>query len=71
MLEQARSLAQNGVRRWLRFGHGRELTAADVKVARKYIAGYWAKLERYHPKDTGSVLGLPKPYLVPAYEDGH
>jgi alpha,alpha-trehalase len=49
----------------------RDLTATDVAVARDYIAGYWHKLQRFHPKDDESLLGLPKPYLVPAYEEGH
>jgi alpha,alpha-trehalase len=47
-----------------------DLTAADVLEARQYIAGYWKHLERFHPKDDGSALGMPKPYLVPAYEEG-
>jgi alpha,alpha-trehalase len=48
-----------------------ELTTEDVKQARKYIADYWQKLERFHPKDDETLLGLPRPYLVPAYEEGH
>ncbi|HLB66215.1 MAG TPA: trehalase family glycosidase [Candidatus Saccharimonadales bacterium] len=48
-----------------------ELTAADVMAARKYIKEYWPKLKRYHPKDDETLLGLPKPYLVPAYEMDH
>lgn len=47
------------------------LTAEEVRVARDYIAAYWPKLERFHPKDDESLVGLPKPYLVPAYEEGH
>jgi alpha,alpha-trehalase len=47
-----------------------ELKAADVHKARTYIAEYWTHLERFHPKDDGSALGMPKPYLVPAYEEG-
>ncbi|MBI1857145.1 alpha,alpha-trehalase [Candidatus Saccharibacteria bacterium] len=47
------------------------LTADDTKVARDYIAAYWSRLERFHPKDDESQLGLPKPYLVPAFEEGH
>lgn len=43
------------------------LTAGDVQEAREYIAHYWTKVERYHPKDDESLLGLPKPYLVPSY----
>jgi alpha,alpha-trehalase len=47
------------------------LTAEDVKPAREYIANYWPKLTRYNPKDTDSLIGLPKPYLVPSFEPGH
>lgn len=47
------------------------LTAEEVRVARDYIAAYWPKLERFHPKDDEHQLGLPKPYLVPAFEEGH
>jgi len=49
----------------------RDLTSADVAAARDYIGAYWHKLQRFHPKDDESLLGLPKPYLVPAYEEGH
>src|SRR3978361_1565323 len=49
----------------------RDLTAEDVAAARKYIESYWPKLTRFHPKDDESLLGLPKPYIVPAYEEGH
>lgn len=56
----------------LLFGHKDiYLTAEDVKPARSYIAGYWKNLERFHPKDDETLLGLPRPYLVPAYEEGH
>lgn len=48
-----------------------ELSAEDVTTARKYIKDYWSKLTRFHPKDDDSLLGLPHPYLVPAYEQGH
>jgi alpha,alpha-trehalase len=48
-----------------------ELNSDDVKAAREYIAAYWPKLTRFHPKDDESLLGLPNPYLVPAYEEGH
>ncbi len=55
-----------------RFWPGRvSLSAQDVAPAREYIAKYWDKLKRFHPKDDESLLGLPKPYLVPAYEEGH
>src|SRR3989338_9610736 len=48
-----------------------ELTAEDVNDARHFIAQYWPKLTRFHPKDNDSLIGLPKPYLVPAHERGH
>jgi len=47
------------------------LNAQDVQVARRYISVYWEKLKRYHPKDDETLIGLPNPYLVPAYEEGH
>lgn len=55
----------------LPFGVSRPLTAQDVQPAREYIAGYWPKLTRFNPKDKDSLIGLPAPYLVPAYEEGH
>lgn len=53
------------------FTRSEELTVDDVAAAREYISQYWEKLERYNPKDDESIIGLPKPYLVPAYEEGH
>jgi alpha,alpha-trehalase len=41
----------------------------DVQVARDYIREFWPRLERFHPKDDESLLGLPKPYLVPSYDE--
>ncbi|PIZ62109.1 alpha,alpha-trehalase [Candidatus Saccharibacteria bacterium CG_4_10_14_0_2_um_filter_52_9] len=49
------------------FRPDKELDSEDVRDARDYIANYWAKVERFHPKDDESLLGLPKPYLVPSY----
>jgi alpha,alpha-trehalase len=43
----------------------------DVQDARHYIAEYWSKLERSHPKDDETLIGLPHKYLVPAFEEGH
>jgi alpha,alpha-trehalase len=51
----------------LSFRPDKELTPDDVKAARQYIDEYWVKTERFHPKDDESLLGLPKPYLVPSY----
>ncbi len=49
----------------------RDLKPDDVAQARAYIAAYWTKLERYHPKDDETLIGVPKPYLVPSYAEGH
>jgi alpha,alpha-trehalase len=46
-----------------------ELSSADVQVARDYIREFWPRLERFHPKDDESLLGLPKPYLVPSFDE--
>jgi alpha,alpha-trehalase len=51
------------------FRPDRELTGEDVGSAREYIADYWTKLERFHPKDDESLLGIPKPYLVPSFTE--
>ncbi|MEJ0072621.1 MAG: trehalase family glycosidase [Candidatus Saccharibacteria bacterium] len=48
--------------------HG-ELRPEDVQVARDYIREFWTRLERFHPKDDESLLGLPKPYLVPSFDE--
>lgn len=48
-----------------------DLTADDTREARDYIANYWPHLERFHPNDEGSLIGVPKPYLVPSYAEGH
>jgi alpha,alpha-trehalase len=70
MLDKAKQFANQGPIRFFPFGKSKDLTAEDVKIARDYIRAYWPKLERYHPKDDGSVLGLPKPYLIPSSEEG-
>lgn len=49
------------------FKPGADLKPDDVREARDYIAQYWTKVERLHPKDDESLLGLPKPYLVPSF----
>src|SRR6266567_1134898 len=53
------------------YHQSKDLTAEDVQAARDYIAAYWKKLERFHPKDDGVLIGVPKPYLVPSYAEGH
>lgn len=51
----------------LSFRPDKELMPDDVREARDYVAAYWTKVQRFHPKDDESLLGLPKPYLVPSY----
>lgn len=53
------------------FRKNNDLKPEDVVAARAYIKNYWKKLERFHPKDDESLLGLPNKYLVPAFEKGH
>ena len=46
-----------------------DLVVDDVAEARKFIAAYWPSVTRFHPKDDESLLGLPKPYLVPSFSE--
>lgn len=55
--------------RWLMIPKLAPLTPQDVQPARDYIAAYWQKLTRFHPDDDESLLGMPKPYLVPSYDE--
>src|SRR3982751_507554 len=71
MLHKAKKIALDSKAKLLSFKKAKEPTAEDVKIARDYIAAYWPKLERYNPEDSGSLIGLPKPYLVPSYAEGH
>ncbi|HWB39373.1 MAG TPA: trehalase family glycosidase [Candidatus Saccharimonadales bacterium] len=64
--EDARAFIGQKLR--LSFRQGKDLTAADVQAARKYIDDYWPHIQRNHPKDDESLLGLPHPYLVPSYQ---
>lgn len=47
---------------------GKQISADDVKQTREYVKHFWVNLERYHPNDEGTLLGLPNPYLVPAHD---
>lgn len=73
MLHRAKNIAtRTGLKtRLFSFRGSKDLTAEDVKIARDYIAAYWPKLERYHPKDDESLIGVPKPFLVPSFQEGH
>jgi alpha,alpha-trehalase len=67
-LDKAKKLATK-TQAFLSFRPDKELTPEDVKAARSYIDEHWKKLERFHPKDDESLLGVPKPYLVPSYDE--
>lgn len=41
-----------------------EARAVDEALA--YIADYWETLKREHIEDSGTIIGLPNPYIVPA-----
>ncbi|HEX5744454.1 MAG TPA: trehalase family glycosidase, partial [Candidatus Saccharimonadales bacterium] len=64
-LNKAKSLVGRRLPQVLR--PGTDLTTEDVLDARGYVAQYWTKVERFHPEDDESLLGLPKPYLVPSF----
>ena len=71
MLDRAAKSIKRTIRRLSPLGTHFELQQSDVKPALDYINAYWHKLERFHPKDDESLVGLPKPFLVPSYEAGH
>lgn len=41
-----------------------------LKRALDYIDEHWSRLERHNKEDTGTLVGLPYPYIVPAAEEG-
>lgn len=47
------------------------ISKEEVADARTYIAEYWQRLVRENTTDRDSLLGIPKPYMVPASEPGH
>lgn len=71
MLEDTTQKFKKTIRKLVPATRRYELSREDVRPALDYISAYWHKLERYHPKDDESLLGLPNKYLVPAYEQGH
>src|SRR5581483_7505986 len=68
---QIKDLAETSVRRLFSLNRSRDLSAEDVADARKYVRDYWQKLVRTNAKDNDSLVGLPNPYLVPSYAEGH
>lgn len=71
MFEQAKKIIEKSKQRVLRGKASKDLTSDEVRKAREYVAEYWAKLERHHPKDDETLIGLPHPYLVPSFAEGH
>lgn len=49
--------------------HVANIDLDKLAEARLYIKDYWPKLERYNPRDNDSLIGLPKPYLVPSSDE--
>ena len=47
------------------------MNSEDVLDARNFIKSYWTNLTRFSPTEDASLISLPKPYLVPAYEESH
>jgi len=71
MFGKAKTIAITTSNRIFSFRSDKPLTNSDVRAARDYVEAYWSKLERYHPKDDESLIGLPKPFIVPSYAEGH
>lgn len=71
MLERATKKLKTTIKKLSPLGTHFDVQPDDVRPALRYIHDYWPKLERYHPKDDESLLGLPNKYLVPAYDEGH
>lgn len=46
-----------------------QFSPQDLAPALDYIDGYWQTLKRFNRHDEGSLIGLPKPYIVPSYTD--
>jgi len=40
----------------------------ELGRALRYIDDYWANLERFHPEDDGTIIGLPHPFIVPSFD---
>ncbi len=43
---------------------------SQIERALIYIHDYWARLERFRPHDEGTLVGLPRPYIVPSAKRG-
>ncbi len=68
-LNKGKSLAKKTTTKLRKRREPPVVAPGQVQDARDYIHNYWANLERFHPNDDESLLGLPKPYLVPSFEE--
>jgi alpha,alpha-trehalase len=68
LFDKAKNAAESAARRLLAPKQAYP-TAAELQPAREYIEAYWSKLTRHHPQDDESLLGVPKPYLIPSYDE--
>ena len=46
-----------------------ESEKATIQKVRGFIKNNWDKTIRFHPKDSLTLIGLPKPYTVPCIDD--
>lgn len=43
-----------------------DINKSHLHKAVSFIDNYWVELERHHNEDSGTLVGLPYPYIVPA-----
>jgi alpha,alpha-trehalase len=70
VVERAQAPATGNLKIWNAEGPEDGPTPVPARVeyqpVMEYITGFWDRLIRFHPHDTGTLIGLPRPYLVPA-----
>lgn len=50
--------------------HAPHFTPERIVPALEFIEEYWTKLERYTPRDDGTLVGVPRPYFVSSATTG-
>ncbi|OGL30946.1 hypothetical protein A3F37_00665 [Candidatus Saccharibacteria bacterium RIFCSPHIGHO2_12_FULL_41_12] len=43
-----------------------DINTADVDLALRYINAKWDDLVRFYPEDNDTLIGLPRPYVIPS-----
>lgn len=43
-----------------------QFSADELEPALRHIEGHWQHLEKFAPRDTDTLIGLPEPYVVPS-----